>query len=622
MNFRDLIHECHRRSLWQVLGIYVVGSWIVFEVVQTLTEGLGLPDWFPGFAFALLLIGLPIVMATAFVQEGGPSGDSPEVAAPSAATEAGEVRGSLLAGLLTWGNAIRGGVGALALWGVVAAGWLLLGRGTQDSFQASGAVPIRSVAVLPFANMSDEDANEHFADGLAEELLNVLAKVEDLKVAARTSAFAFKGQDAGIREIGETLGVEAVVEGSVRKQRDRVRITAQLVQVSDGFHLWSDTYDGDLADVFALQDSVARAIAGALQVTLGIEGRSRRERGLTDDLDAYELYLLGRHHWAQRSDAASLRRIREYYERAADADPEFALAYSGLADVQLVTPLYDVAADRAGSHRRAREAAARAVQLSPDEPEVQATAGYTAFWADWDLARAARHLDRAVALGPSYVWGYHYRSVLRRSQGRWRAALRDERRALELDPLSPVVAASVGSILRGLDSLEAALPLLERAARSSQPAHHWLRDHAMVLGMLGRATECGEAWVDWARAHGYPELDRVRRLWAAYPRWSRPDAMTLDAWADDEALRAWAEEWELLLDDLVERTEAGVGDDVAYAYFLAGPNRFLEVAETQVEERSLWALFLNRPDFYSALQGDPRYQALLERVGLPPPEGP
>jgi len=242
---RRLIREIHRRSLWQVLSIYVVGSWVVLQVAGELTDATSLPEWFPTLALGLLIVGLPVVLATAFVQERGPGGLREDPAEGQVPVESGA------RGLLTWRNALTGGVLAFALLGVVAAGWLVLGVGSPGERASGDAGP--SVAVLPFTNMSGNPDNEYFSDGITEEILNALAQLPDLSVRAPTSSFAFRGRSIPIPQIADSLDVTHVVDGSVRRERDRVRITAQLVDARTDTQLWSKTYERELIDVFAIQ---------------------------------------------------------------------------------------------------------------------------------------------------------------------------------------------------------------------------------------------------------------------------------------------------------------------------------------------------------------------------------
>ena len=302
---KELIGEIHRRSLWQVLAIYVVASWVVFEVVQTVTEGLGLPQWFPSFAALLLLIGLPIVLATAFVQEGGPPlGRTDPTLLPGAEVEpeAAPRRAPGARRLLTWRNAIMGGALAFGLWGVVATGWLFFGdRGDQESAEAAGVVERKSVAVLPFINLSADPANEYFSDGITDDIITHLSKLAELKVISRTSVMRYKETDKSLSQIAGELGVATILEGGVQRVGDRVRINAQLINAATDEHLWAEQYNRRLTDVFEIQTDVALQIAGALQARLSPEERGRVERRPTENLPAYNLYLQGRYFWNKRT---------------------------------------------------------------------------------------------------------------------------------------------------------------------------------------------------------------------------------------------------------------------------------------------------------------------------------
>ncbi|MEE9185131.1 MAG: hypothetical protein V3U39_11755, partial [Acidimicrobiia bacterium] len=225
---KRFISEIHHRSLWQVLAIYVVASWVVFEVVQTVTEGLGLPTWFPAFAALLLLIGLPIVLATAFVQEGiAPARRHDPTLMPGGELDADagprEVAGAR--GLFTWRNAISGGVLALALWGVVATGWYVVYGGAA----AVSSGQRKSIAVIPFANMSADPENEYFSDGITDDIITHLSMIADLKVTSRQSSMQYKGSEKSLRQIAEELGVATILEGGVQRIGDRIRINAQLI---------------------------------------------------------------------------------------------------------------------------------------------------------------------------------------------------------------------------------------------------------------------------------------------------------------------------------------------------------------------------------------------------------
>ena len=394
---KGLIREIHRRSLWQVLGIYLVASWAVLQVVDTMGGALRLPEWLEPVALVLLIIGLPIVLATAFIQEGGPGRDTGDEEVADAPADAPAPTGA--SGVFTWRNALGGGVLAFALLGFVGAGWILFGGGL-----GRGPAPTsieQSVVVLPFVNMSGDPDNEYFSDGITEELLNALAQLPDLRVPGRTSSFAFKGQNLTIQQIADTLNVAHVLEGSVRRDGDRVLITAQLVDAQTDTQLWSDTYLRELTDIFAIQREIATAIADQLQITLSVGDQRQLATEATENTEAHEAYLLGRYDWNRRTEA-SLRRAITEFQRAIDLDPSYAEAYSGLADSHLTVDSYVFTVeeqDYPTNFERAMIAARRAVSLAPDLGMAHASLGY-GLWNVGDWERSEREFERAIELSP------------------------------------------------------------------------------------------------------------------------------------------------------------------------------------------------------------------------------
>jgi TolB-like protein/Flp pilus assembly protein TadD len=311
-----------------------------------------------------------------------------------------------------------------------------------------------SIAVLPFANLSNDAENEYFCDGLAEELLNALAKIEDLKVAARTSAFSFKGKNVNVDEIGRALHVNTVLEGSVRRAGNRLRITVQLVNTTDGYHLWSERYDRELRDIFDVQDEITLAVVDALKVRLlGHEKVAVLKRG-TDDTEAYELYLRGLFYWNKRT-GDSLRKAIDLFQQAVERDPNYALAYVGLANCYLVIGIY------AGIHAsetlpQARAAAERALQLDDGLAEAHASSGQAHLRSlRWE--QAEKEYQRAISLNPNYPTAHHWYSEYFRVTRRAEEALREIKRAQELDPLSPLFGTLVGEAYNNLGNTDAAV---------------------------------------------------------------------------------------------------------------------------------------------------------------------
>ena len=353
------------------------------------------------------------------------------------------------------------------------------------------AVDPRSIAVLPFANLSPDPENAYLADGMAEEILNVLARVEGLRVASRTSSFGLRDQRLGVREIGQELGVAHVLDGSVRRQGDQLRITAQLVEAASDRQLWSGSFDRRLTDIFTLQEEIAQAITDALADTLGV--REVRVRQPTSDLQAYELYLRGRQLFAQRG--AALPPARELLEQAVDRDSRFAEAWAALGGVLLVMPSYfaDVPSDEAAE--QARSAASRALALVPDLPEALAVSARLAAERGERLA-AVQLIERALARDPNNAnsWMWHGLNLL--EAGHVQAARAAFERANRLDPLSGIHFGWIGAtqVIEG----EA-----EAAEASLRRAHE--------LGWRGSAS----AWLlklALADGHG-PEAERRFRQW-------------------------------------------------------------------------------------------------------------
>jgi serine/threonine-protein kinase len=486
---RKLIREIHRRSLWQVLGIYVVGSWFVLQVVDTMVGALKLPDWAPPLALILLIIGLPIVLATAFVQEGVPSEalrDKDDESGRPGAPKSSHRR------LFTWRNASLIGVGAFALWGVVAAGWVLF-TGSPRSLGRAGEGGLPSVAALPFANLSGNPEDVYFTDGIHDEILARLAKIAGLRVISRTSVLGYRDTPKNLRDVAEELGVEHILEGTVRKSGSRVRVTAQLIDAERDEHMWAEQYERELTaeDLFEIQGDVAQKIAAALRTELSPEETERIRARPTDDLEAYEYYLRGNESRFLSTARADVEHAIEMWERAIALDPGFAVAYAALslAHSEMWWFYYDRSRQRL---QRAKEAVDRALELEPGLPEGLAALGWYHYWGLLDYARALEAFTAAEEAQPnSPEISLGIGAVLRR-QGDMEAALLRFRRALELDPRSALIAFSVGETYALLRKFDEARPYLDESIALNP---EWgaaysrkLRDY-VASGQVERARE-------------------------------------------------------------------------------------------------------------------------------------
>jgi TolB-like protein/Tfp pilus assembly protein PilF len=491
LRLKQLIHEIHRRSLWQVLGIYVLAGWLALQIVDTLAGALRLPEWAAPVALVLLIIGLPIVLATAFVQEGiGDREASDQVETTAGGTPipgTGPQEGTHHR-LFTWRNALLVGLGAFALWGVVATAWIVFGNPGAEAGVSEGGDggPIESIAVLKFVNMSEEESNEYFAAGMSEQLLDALSTIPGLRVAARTSSFQFEGENVDVRDVGQRLGVEAVLEGSVRRDRDRVRITAQLVSAEDGFHVWSETYERQMAGVFDLQDEITRAILNALRLQLPGGDTIRLVSAATESVEAYDLYLRARHLWNQRTQEG-LERALEYFRQAIALDSAYALAWAGIADTYAILenwgymPLNEALP-------LAREAAERALALDETLAEAHAALGLTAFnGGDFEAAEMA--LRRAIEINPNYASAHQWYASLLAGVGRREEALEESRRAYELDPLSPIISHNLAQSLRDNLRWRDALAQHDKTLELDPGFGLALAEQSAILTDLGRFDE-------------------------------------------------------------------------------------------------------------------------------------
>lgn len=469
-----LLRELRHRKVFRVAVLYAVVAWGVTEVVTTIAPLLRLPDWTPALVLVLLLVGFPVALVLAWAFELTPEGVRRAEAAPD--PPAGRWRAARYLG--------PGAVVALAGFGAYAY------MGGPERAASASAGRITSIAVLPFADMSPGKDHEYFSDGLSEELLDALAQIDGLKVPARTSSFAFKGEGVDIRDVGRRLGVQTVLEGSVRKAGERIRITAQLIDAASGYHLWSQTYDRDLTDIFAVQDEISREIVAALRLDLPGGAGSRLVAEHTQDPRAHDLYLKGRYALGRRT-APSIRDAIGLFEQAISIDPGYAKAWAGLADGYLLLPYFaEIAAQPL--RERAQAAARRAIELDPGLAEPHATIGLILSY-ERRFSEAEHEFERALALNPNYATAYQWHGIQLGMQRRSEEALQAARKAYALDPLSRAIAANVGAHLRHAGRLEEAAEHYRSLLQFEEAFADNHSDLAGVYSALGRHEEAVRA---------------------------------------------------------------------------------------------------------------------------------
>lgn len=458
------------------------------------------------------------------------------------------------------------------------------------------AAPPASIAVLPFANMSADRDNEFFADGITEEIISALAKLDGLRVASRTSSFAFKGHDIDIRRIGDQLGVATVLEGSVRKAGSQLRVTAQLINIRDGYHLWSERYDRELVDVFAIQDDIAQAIVDILKVKLVRQSDPRLVRAHTGNLEAYNLYLEGRFHWNRRG--AGLQAAERCFARAVELDPLFALAHSSLADAHNLLGWYRMAAP-SDAFVRATAAARRAIELDGKLAEAYASLGFALTNYHWDWTGAERAFQKALSLNPGYPTAHHWYAEFLMSRGRTGDAVQEAQRAQELDPLGLIIN-TVRAMAHYFDrDFGAAIAEARRTLAMDQsfaPVLIWLGLAHLAAGDFREATRVFDE--ERRLTHRYSNTDAFRAV--GHARAGNHDA-AMQILGDLQV--GAATQYVSAFDLAVIEHALGRHDDAIASLTRA------------VDERSAWLIFAQHDPLLDDMRADARYTNVFARVG-------
>jgi len=453
-----------------------------------------------------------------------------------------------------------------------------------------------SIAVLPFVDMSPQKDQEYFCDGMTEELINRLSNIKELKVPARTSAFMFKGKAEDIREIGRKLDVQTVLEGSIRKEDHQLRITVQLVNVSDSYHIWSETFDRELTKVFSIQDEVALTIADKLKLTLVGKDKAKLVKRPTENLQAYNLYLQGRYFWNKRT-AEEIRKAIDFFNQAIEIDSHYALAYVGLADCYLLLPSYGRFPIREVLPK-AKEAVSRALEVDDTLAEAH-TSLAAVIESEGAAADAEREYKRAIELNPNYPMVHLWYHVFLRFRGRLDEAEAEIRRAKELDPLSLIINSGWGDMLYLKKKYDQAIQQYSKTLELDQSFAEARRMRGKCYQQKGMFEE---AIADFQKAredfgnnpYGLGDLGNAYAV-------------------SGEKTRAIE-----VLKNLLELSKQGysLNYDIAFVYCgLGDKDKAFEYLEKAYNVKEEMADFKVDPAWES-LRSDPRYQPLLERLHL------
>ncbi len=476
-------------------------------------------------------------------------------------------------------------------------GLRIVRRQLKDGLPHTQASAPPSIAVLPFSDMSPEGDQEFFCDGISEEIINALNQVDGLRVVARTSAFAFKGRNEDIREIGRSLDVTSVLEGSVRKSGQLLRITAQLIHVEDGFHLWSERFDRQMEDIFAIQDEIARAIVKMLEVKLVGERRALVRR-YTDNLDAYTSYLQGRYYWNKRTEDG-LEKGLSFFEQAIAKDSEYALAYAGLADSFNLLGFYGVAPPKE-VYPRAQAAAQKALQMDETMAEAHASLGFARMFYGWDWPRAEEAFRRAIELNPNYPTAHHWYAEYMVLVGRGQDAVAQSRKALESDPLSLIINTLLGWVPYYERRYDEAIEQHHRTLQMDPgfvPAHFFLG-----LGFVQKSMfeEAVAEFQHAASLFGESTLFVVVQGYARAMAGNREEATRILSELSRSAIGRYIQPY------YTAAVHAALGDE----------DRTFEWLNKAWEDRDTWMAFLGVDPIWDEIRSAARFVRLVKRVGL------
>jgi len=412
MNLGNFFSELKRRNVYRAAVAYGVVAWFLTQLTTQVFPFFDIPNSAIRFVVIALALGFPIAMCLAWLYEFTPEGIvRSEDLDPAEGRSARRLTGRILDFII---------IGVLLL--VIA---MLVYQRFSTQPETGETISQKSIAILPFVDLSQAKDQEYFCDGISEEILDALAKVKELRVVAHTSSFAFKGKDATVGEIAQKLNVRNVLEGSLRRDGNRIRISAQLIDTRNGFHLWSETYERELQDIFTMQDEITRAIVNALEIKLEVAlPTSKKPNPEAHDLDLKGRYFLNRR---------DLNKAIDYYQQALVKDPQDALAYAGLSEIYLVLAVRADSAPREVMPR-AKEAALQALAIDDGLGEAHASLAQVSFFYDWDWPVAEREFKRAIELNPNDADAHHWYSHYLMAQGRIEESLKQSKRALELSP--------------------------------------------------------------------------------------------------------------------------------------------------------------------------------------------
>jgi TolB-like protein/Flp pilus assembly protein TadD len=582
MNPKNFFGELKRRNVYKVAVAYAVVGWLLIQIGTQVFPFFEVPNWGIRLIVLLIVAGFPIALILAWAFELTPEGikrtEDADLVAPGVSRKRKWIYVVIIAGALS-------------------VGLFFLGRYTAPNV---ANLPAKSIAILPFENLSRDPDNAYFTEGIQDEILARLAKIADLKVISRTSTQRYKSSPDDLPQIAKRLGVSNILEGSVQKTADRVRVTVQLIHAPTDAHLWGETYDRTLTDVFAAESDIAKAIAATLQAKLSGSEQHALTARPTENTEAHQLYLRGRYFWNKRT-GADLKKSIDYFNQAIAKDPNYALAYAGSADAYVLLPAYAEASPK-DSLPQAKAAAAKALELDSTLGEAHATLANALVAYDLNLAEANREFRRAIELNPNYATAHQwYAESGLVPLGQFDDAIAEARRALELDPLSLVINADLGTTLTSARRYDQAIEQLRKTAEMDPGFYyvHWTLGNALEL--KGRNEEAIAEYKKAIALNDDPLPPAL--LGHLYAKIGRKD----------EALAILRQ-----LRELRESSKQRYVSPYNLALIHIGldeKDEAIQLLEETYEERDGYNIaFLKVEPMLDPLRGDPRFEALVQKV--------
>jgi TolB-like protein/tetratricopeptide (TPR) repeat protein len=590
MNPKTFFGELKRRNVYKVAVAYAIVGWLLVQIATQVFPFLEIPNWVVRLVITLVAIGFPIALLIAWAFEITPQGIERTEVADTMPSAAGQKKHAWIYVAI---------VGA-----VLSIGLFFLGRyGFRNASSSSRELPSKSIAVLPFDNLSRDPDNAYFAEGVQDEILTRLAKVADLKVISRTSTQRFKSAPSDLRDIAKQLGVMHIVEGSVQKANDQVRVNVQLINAMNDAHLWADTYDRKLIDIFSVESEIAKTIADTLQAKLTGSEKQMMAAQPTSNTEAYELYHKGRSLWEKRS-GDNIPKAIAYYEQAIARDPNYALAYAGLAKAYILLPFY-TGANRLDAGSKAKDLALKALSLDPNLAEAHAALGKVLFFREIDLAGAMREYQRAIELNPNDAGTHHwFGNDTLAAVGRFEEAIAEGKRAIELDPLSTVINVDLGETFYYAHRYDEAERQMRKSLEIDPTSFYAHYNLGIVLQLKG---DLSGAIAEYEKAKQLGDNPLVSTLCAQ---------AKAQAGDKDAALRMLSD-----LDKMSQHREV-VGYLRTLLYLsLNNKDEALRWLEQGFDERDGSNICWIKVDpLLDSLHGDPRFEALAQKVVAPKTE--